>query len=554
MKIIAESAYNHQGNFDYLKKLAIASKDAGADFFTVQMMNVDEFCTKEYSKYKLYKDTEFSTIQWVELFDYCEKLNLDVIPCALEKSSFDLAYEYGYRLMKIHGTDLTNFPFLQYIKDKGDCKIILETQCSTDFEIKLAVEKFHEIIECLFHGFSNYPTEPNEHNLFAINYLKNRYGLNVGFADHSLDTQILPCMAMTIGCSYLEKHITIHRNDRQFDYQVSLEPFEFNILVNTIKQYQQTLGKPVKHPVKSEKGYRNILFKKYFGNGIFKRDNEGKTFIEQEISNFSKENITAALIARLKSKRLKLKVLKQFGENESIISLYKRLKSNCRNITHIELATSYHPEDEPLALLFDEKKLPHFEGHPESVIDRLLEVAYKNKSAAIFRVTGDNPFTDPFLMDRMVEIFKEKDVDYIRVNNVPFGISAELFKTSYLWELYLQMEDPFTSEYLSWFVLNDNNCKKACIEFDYPKDFIKYVNLSIDYPEDYEYTTKVLKSINKKPFDKIELKDIIDNLSSSHMVDVTKYIKLPGGINILYSDYMKLIDETEYVYKEKLTI
>lgn len=554
MKIIAESAYNHQGNFEYLLSLAKASKQANADYFTIQMMNVDDFCTKEYSKYQLYKDTEFSEKQWVDLFDYCKSIDLYVIPCTLEQKSFDLAYGYGYRLVKIHGTDLTNNPFLSYIQSKGDCKIILETQCCTDFEIKLAVEGFKDIIECLFHGFSNYPTEPNEHNLNAITYLKDRYGLNVGFADHSLDTQIIPCMAMALGCSYIEKHITIHRNDRQFDYQVSLEPYEFSVLVNSIKHYQQSLGIPVKHPVKSEVGFRDIIFKKYLGNGIFKRDNEGLTFIEHEINAFDKSNISAAIIARLKSKRLKLKVMKPFGENESIISLYKRLKSNCESIKHIELATSYRPDDKILSDLFENKQLPHYEGHPESVIDRLLEVAFKNKSAAVFRVTGDNPFTDPVLMDKMVKIFLENDVDYVRVNNVPFGVSAELFKTSYLWKLYMQMDNPFVSEYLSWFVLNDETCKKACIEFESDKPYTKFVNLSIDYPEDYEYAISILDKINIKPFENIVLKDVVDNLTDQHIVDVTKFIKLPDGISILYSDYMKLIDETRYEVKETYSL
>lgn len=69
--------------------------------------------------------------------------------------------------------------------------------------------------------------------------------------------------------------------------------------------------------------------------------------------------------------------MKPFGENESIVSLYNRLKLNCKNITHIELATSYLLEDEPLAQLFKDKNLPTYQGHPESVIDRLLEVAIK---------------------------------------------------------------------------------------------------------------------------------------------------------------------------------
>ena len=255
----------------------------------------------------------------------------------------------------------------------------------------------------------------------------------------------------------------------------------------------------------------------------------------------------------MKAKHL-LKVMKPFGENESIVSLYKRLKVNCKNITHIELATSYLFEDEPLAQLFKDKNFPTYQGHPESVIDRLLEVAIKNKSAAVFRVTGDNPFTDPVLMDRMVTIFQEQDVDYVRVNNVPFGVSAELFKTSYLWKLYLNMEDPFVSEYLSWFVLNDETCKKACIEFKDERAFVKYVNLSIDYPEDYEYAKSVQTKIGLTPFEKVTLKDVLNAITDKHIVDLTKYIKLPDGISILYSDYMKLIDETAYVYKENFII
>jgi sialic acid synthase SpsE len=550
MKIIAESAYNHQGNLNYLKQLANAAKNAGADYFTIQMMNVDEFCTKEYSKYQLYKDTEFSPKQWLEIFALCKEIGLEVIPCTLEKSSFNLAYDYGYRLIKIHGTDLTNEPLLKYIKSKGDCKVILETQCSTDYEIKFAVSILEDSVECIFHGFSNYPTEINEHNLLALNYLKKQYGNKVGFADHSLDSQVIPCMALALGCDYLEKHITISRGDRQFDYQVSLEPGEFAVMVNTLKHYEQALGKPVKHPVKSEKTYRDIIFKKYLGDGVFKRDNGGSTFMETEINSFDRTNVTAALIARLKSKRLKQKVIKPFGEDESIISLYKRLSDNCKKVKFIELATSYLPEDKPLAELFESRNLRTFEGHPESVIDRLLEVAIKNKSAAVFRVTGDNPFTEPVLIDKMVNIFLEKDVDYVRVNNVPFGLSAELFKTSYLWDLYLRMEDPFVSEYLSWFVLNDDKCKKACIEFKDEREFVKYVNLSIDYPEDYEYATSVLKKINKAPFSTITFADILNNISDKHIVDVSKSIKLPAGISILYSDYMKLIDETKYEYKE----
>lgn len=554
MYIIAESAYNHQGSFEYVMELATEAKKSGADFFTVQIMNVDTFCTKSYEKYELYKNTEISQTEWLEVFAHCKKLELNLIPCTLEKESFDFAYNQGFRLVKIHGTDLTNRKLLEYINSKGDCRVLLETQCCTDFEINFAVNILKDNIECLIHGFSNYPTEIDQHNLLAVNYLKKEYDLTVGFADHSLDTQVIPCMAMSLGCKYLEKHITLQRSNRNFDYQVSLEPSEFAILVNSVNHYKNALGKEVKHPVEAEKSYRNILFKKHLGNEVFLRDNTGLTFFESEIDTFDKSNISVAIIARLKSQRLKKKVLKPFGGSELVISLYKRLAANCDKANVITLATSTLAEDDELYLKFADNNFPALKGHADSVIDRLLEVAISNKSAAVFRVTGDNPFTDPQLIDRMIQIFVENDVDYVRANDVPFGVSAELFSTKYLWNLYLRMDNPLVSEYLSWFVLKDESCRKASIELKSDKDYVKYVNLSVDYMEDYQYALSVLKKIGIDDFNEITLKDIVQNISNEHIVDISKEIKLPEGLSILYSDYMKMIADSEYVYKENIVL
>ena len=41
MKVIAESAFNHNGDLEYLKQLANAAHKSGADNFTFQVMNTD---------------------------------------------------------------------------------------------------------------------------------------------------------------------------------------------------------------------------------------------------------------------------------------------------------------------------------------------------------------------------------------------------------------------------------------------------------------------------------------------------------------------------------
>ena len=465
--------------FKELKALALAAKEAKADFFTVQVMNVDAFCVSDYQKYTLYKETEFSEKQWLELFDYCNSIGIKVIPCVLEEASFDVCYNYGFKLIKLHATDITNKPFLELIAKKNDVKIILETQCATLFEVEFALNILgKDKIEALFSGYSNYPTEIEDFNLNVLDYFKNKYNIPVGFADHSLDTSNIPLMLLAKGCKYIEKHITITRNNRNFDYQVSLYPNEFAMMVNVIEHYSMALGNGVKHPVKNEHKFRSIMYKKVVADAKpLKRADKGSYFIEKEIESF-KDKAVVALIARLKSKRLTKKVLRSFCKDELIIDLYNRLSTSNKYKTI--LATSDLEEDTPLCELFLNKGLPVFKGDPVSVIDRMLKLAYQEEANAIFRVTGDNPFTDPVLMEEMLDLLNTHKLDYVKVNNVPFGVGAELFSTKYLWNLYLKLETTEFSEYLTWYVLKDENVRMGCIDLNIKnKDYL--VNLSVDF-------------------------------------------------------------------------
>ena len=177
------------------------------------------------------------------------------------------------------------------------------------FEINYAFGFIGGQVDCLFHGFSNYPTEIEDQQLNSLDYLRDKFGKPIGFADHSLDVANIPLMAMAKGCAYIEKHITLSRNNRNFDYQVSLYPKEFAVFTSTIRHYEAALGTYRKHPVQSELGYRDVMYKKVMSDGSFKRSDRGVTSIESKIGVFDKQKVGVALIARLKSKRLRQKVL-----------------------------------------------------------------------------------------------------------------------------------------------------------------------------------------------------------------------------------------------------
>lgn len=548
MKIIAETAFNHNGNLNYLLRLIKASKQSGADFVTVQIMDTKSFCVKDYERYNIYIENEISKNEWLKVFEYCKEIDIDLIPCALEKSSFDLCYNYGFRLFKIHATDITNKSFLEYISLKEDCSIILETQCATNLDIRFALNILKENVECIIHGYSNYPTEVEELNLNALDFLKKEYKLNVGLADHSLDITGIPVMALSKNIKYLEKHITLTRNNRNFDWQVSLYPEQFTSMVNNIKYYSKALGKKVKHPSVTESNFRNVLYKKYQDDFSFKRADRGLDYISSQFNKFDKNNIGISIIARGNSKRLPRKIYKPFCNDSLIIDLYNRVSQ-----TNLEtyISTSNENSDNELVNMCVDNNLNYFRGHPESVLDRILSLSFEKSFGGIFRVTGDNPFTDPEIMNQMVLMFKENDLDYVRCNGLPFGTTAELFSVKYLWDLYQKIENPLDTEYLSLFVINDDKCKKGCIE--YPnKDQIEYINLSVDLEEDYNRCIHLLQKINT-PWDKISIKDIIQNLNLKE-INLNKEVKLPTK-TISLKEYMNKIKnlnyKTKYTYERK---
>lgn len=551
MKIIAESAFNHNGNYNELLNLALESQKAGADFFTAQVMNVNAFCKSDYDKYDLYKNTEFSASQWVSFFDFCNENDIKLIPCVLDEISFKLCYNNGFRLLKIHATDITNEPFLKLLSSKNEIKIILETQCATMFEIDFACRILgKERIESIFSGFSNYPTEIEDLNLNVIESLKKKYDLPIGFADHSLDTTNIPLMVLAKGYSYLEKHITITRNKRYYDYQVSLYPEEFSVMVKLLKHYFKALGSHVKHPVLNESKYRSIMYKKVVLNEkTLKRSNDGEYFIEKKINSFDKKNIVVALIARLKSKRLEQKVLKPFHNNLLIVDLYNRISSSKKFKT--VLATSDLKEDYPLCEIFSNNGFNLFKGDAVSVIDRMLSLAFEEKAASIFRVTGDNPFTDPYLMEEMVTLQNEYELDYVRVNNVPFGIGAELYSTKYLWNLYMNLETTYYSEYLTWYAINDKKVRIGCLDVE-SNNSNQLINLSVDVKEDYLRCKSILRKFKNKKFEEISLKDILNSLEDINTLNVNKEIKLPEGNKITLKDYLELIESKNYVIRKKI--
>ena len=288
-------------------------------------------------------------------------------------------------------------------------------------------------------------------------------------------------------------------------------------------------------------------------DGSIKRADNAPDFITHSFAQFPKDRVAIGIIARLKSQRLPKKVMAQLGEEVLIESLYNNIKRS-KKATDIYLATSTVSADDELAEYCGSLQIPVFRGHPESVIDRLLDLAWHTKSGLVLRVTGDNPFTDVGLMDGIIDLVQQNDLDYARVNNAPFGVSAEVFSVQYLWDLYIRMENPMYSEYLTWFVLLDDKAKKGCIDVESNGRNFSLRNLSVDYPEDLEGCKRLLECAGKSKVSDVSVNELFD---CAHKVLIDKkdvMMKLPGGQTILISEYIDRWKNTSYQIRKTLQV
>lgn len=140
-------------------------------------------------------------------------------------------------------------------------------------------------------------------------------------------------------------------------------------------------------------------------------------------------NIVCIVQARMGSKRLPGKVIKEIKGIPMIVHLLNRLKK-VEKLDKVIVATSTNPENDQLAAIVEKAGGLVFKGSEEDVLRRYLEAVNAFGGDYIIRVTGDCPLISWEVLDALIEEFLKAKVDYMRVD-VPDtfcrGFDGEIF-------------------------------------------------------------------------------------------------------------------------------
>lgn len=268
--IIAEISANHGGSLERTLELVTVAADCGADAVKVQTytpgtMTIDSADERfrvgpgnPWSGRRLHELYGEAAMPW----DWYPSLAARAVECGIvlfstpfDASAVDFLVEQRTQLLKIASFELTDLPLIRHAA-ATNLPLIMSTGMADDHEIDDAVTTALAAGTggvALLRCNSAYPSPTGDMDLRTISDMAARWPVPVGLSDHTLD-DIAATVAVALGASIVEKHVTLRRSDGGPDASFSLEPKELRRLVTAIRAAESSLGSVRYGPSASDAG------------------------------------------------------------------------------------------------------------------------------------------------------------------------------------------------------------------------------------------------------------------------------------------------------------
>lgn len=253
LTIIAETGSVHDGSFGNAMKAIEAAAACGADVvkFQTHIAEAETLPNAPMPSYfkgeprlEYFRRTAFSLQQWKEIAAHCEAQGVGFLSSPFALEAVDLLEEVGIELYKIPSGEVSNIPLLEKVAATGK-PVYLSSGMSSWAELDAAVEVLGKggplvVMQCS----SAYPCPAERVGLNVMQSMAARYGLPVGFSDHTLG--MAACVsAAALGAVVVEKHFTFSRLMYGSDARHSMEPAEFKEFCATVREAANIFAHPV---------------------------------------------------------------------------------------------------------------------------------------------------------------------------------------------------------------------------------------------------------------------------------------------------------------------
>ncbi len=268
--VIAEAGVNHNGDLALARRLIDAAAEAGANAIKFQTFRADRLVSAtapkaDYQKaatgtaesqHAMLRRLELDEAAHRDLQQHASERGIIFLSTPFDEASADLLATLRIPAFKVSSGELTNLPFLAQLA-RHRMPIILSTGMATLDEVRAAVAAIGDVPLALLQCVSNYPAQPADTNLRAMQTMRAEFGVSVGYSDHTLGNEIA-FASVALGASIVEKHLTLDRTLPGPDHAASSEPADFAALVRGIRSIESALGDGIKRPAASEANVASV--------------------------------------------------------------------------------------------------------------------------------------------------------------------------------------------------------------------------------------------------------------------------------------------------------
>lgn len=255
--VVGEISANHGGDLARTLDLVDAAADAGVDAIKVQTYTADSLTIDSSDErfvvgpgnpwtgrrlHDLYAEAAMPWDWYPTIAERAAARDVILFSTPFDRAAVDFLVAHACPVLKIASFELTDLPLIEAAAATG-LPLICSTGMATIDEIDDAVSAVVAAggSVALLRCNSAYPSPPADMDLRSITDMAERWPVPIGLSDHTLD-DVAATVAVSLGASVVEKHITLDRSDGGPDSSFSLEPAELARLVRTIRTAEAALG------------------------------------------------------------------------------------------------------------------------------------------------------------------------------------------------------------------------------------------------------------------------------------------------------------------------
>jgi len=218
------------------------------------------------------------------------------------------------------------------------------------------------------------------------------------------------------------------------------------------------------------------------------------------MENFNvSKRVIAIIQARIGSTRLPAKTMADISGKPLLAHIIERTKAS-RTIDEIVVATTNEPEDDAILQLAAQHCVRAYTGSVADVLDRFYQTAKQVNADIIVRVTADDPFKDPKVLDKIVKYFLvHPELDYAS-NTIeptfPEGMDIEVFSFRALERAWKEARLPSEREHVTPYIWKNPtrfNIANVRHEVD-----LSHLRWTLDYEEDLHFAREVYARLSHK--------------------------------------------------------